>query len=114
MTWLSRPCADLGSELQFSLMMVVTGILFLKFAGSQTCAVLIVNVRCFRVSSDYIIMCEDMEGLIPFIYRLIIRFRSGEHRNTNGFWFDEPHLAAPYVRLAGGSQVPSENSSSTS
>ncbi|KAL4382946.1 hypothetical protein GQ457_15G027980 [Hibiscus cannabinus] len=55
-----------------------------------------------------------MEGLIPFIYRLIIRFRSGEQQTTNGFWFDEPHLAAPYVRLADGSQVPSENISSTS
>ncbi|XVF20000.1 hypothetical protein REPUB_Repub11eG0160100 [Reevesia pubescens] len=53
MTWLSRPCADLQFELQFSLI-VVAGTLFSKIiAGSQTCPVLIMHCK---VSADDIVL----------------------------------------------------------
>ncbi|XWS28789.1 hypothetical protein CRYUN_Cryun25bG0101300 [Craigia yunnanensis] len=57
-----------------------------------------------------------MEGLIPFIYRVIIQYRTGEQPTTEGYLFNEPH-PAPYARLpgdSGGFKLPSENGSSFS
>ncbi|KAK9280098.1 hypothetical protein L1049_013783 [Liquidambar formosana] len=43
-----------------------------------------------------------MEGLIPFIYRVIVRYRTGGQPSMAESWFTE-QSSAPYMRLAGDS-----------
>ncbi|OMO91134.1 hypothetical protein COLO4_18585 [Corchorus olitorius] len=57
-----------------------------------------------------------MEGLIPFIYRVIIQHRTGEQLTVDGSLFNEPH-PVPYIRLPGDSgrlERPPEHESSFS
>ncbi|XVF05458.1 hypothetical protein REPUB_Repub05bG0173900 [Reevesia pubescens] len=62
MTWLSRPCADLQFEVQFSLM-VVAGTLFSKIiAGSQTCPVLIMHCKVY---ADDIVLYMNKSKFSP-------------------------------------------------
>ncbi|EXB36734.1 hypothetical protein L484_016986 [Morus notabilis] len=42
-----------------------------------------------------------MEGLIPFVYRVIVEYKNGNNRQQNdllGSWFNE----SPYIRLPTG------------
>ncbi|PWZ11098.1 hypothetical protein Zm00014a_012291 [Zea mays] len=44
-----------------------------------------------------------MEGLIPFIYRAVVRYRKEEGRVSLGdLFFDEPSSPTSYFRLPGG------------
>nr|DAD26528.1 TPA_asm: hypothetical protein HUJ06_027996 [Nelumbo nucifera] len=40
-----------------------------------------------------------MEGLIPYVYRAIVQYRTGGQPPMAGTWFDE----SPYMRLPGDS-----------
>ncbi|KAL5991742.1 hypothetical protein ACLOJK_012653 [Asimina triloba] len=44
-----------------------------------------------------------MEGLIPYVYRVIVRYRSGGHASMAASWFCESPPPASYVRLPGDS-----------
>ncbi|PKA63967.1 hypothetical protein AXF42_Ash004979 [Apostasia shenzhenica] len=42
-----------------------------------------------------------MEGIIPFVYKVIIQYRNGEQAPTGASWYDSP--SSSYVRLPGDS-----------
>lgn len=52
-----------------------------------------------------------MEGLIPFVYRVIVEYKNGrQHELLGGSWFNESPSAS-YIRLPGDSgrfQTPSD------
>nr|DAD28306.1 TPA_asm: hypothetical protein HUJ06_029774 [Nelumbo nucifera] len=43
-----------------------------------------------------------MEGLIPYVYRAIVQYRTGGQASIAGTWFDESPSAS-YMRLPGDS-----------